>query len=74
MVFEENFMSLTATVRLQKNESLKNMNFLIHMFQSISCNNVDDAKQIYFLHTSWVKLWVHISNNAAVVVEGPQYY
>ena len=74
MMFEENFMSLTATVRLQKNEYLKNMNFLIHMFQSISCNNVVDGKQIYFLPTSWVKLWVHISNNAAVVVEGPQYY
>ena len=32
MVFEENFLRLAVTVRLQKNEYFKNVNFLIFLF------------------------------------------
>ena len=32
MVFQENFLGLTVTVRIQKNEYFKNVNFLILFF------------------------------------------
>ena len=42
-------------------------------FQSISCNSLVVAIQIYF-SPIFVKLWVHASDNIAGVERGPQYY
>ena len=41
-------------------------------FQSISYNNVVDTKQTYFSPT-FLKPWVHISDNVVGLVGGPQY-
>ena len=42
------------------------------LFQSISYDNVVVTKQIYFSST-FLKLWVHMADNAARVVGGSQY-
>ena len=49
MVFEDNFLRLTVTVRFQKNEYFKNVNVLILLFQSISHNNVIAINKITFI-------------------------
>ena len=46
MVFENNFLRLTVTVRFQKNEYFKNVNIFYPFLQSISYNNVVVTKQI----------------------------
>ena len=51
MVFEENFLRLTVTVRFQKNKYFKKVNCLTLFFQSISYNNLVVLTQIYFSFT-----------------------
>ena len=70
MEFEDNFLGLTVAVRFQKNQYFKKRELSYPFFQSIVHNNVAVIKQIYFFATSWV----HISDNIAGVVGGPQYY
>ena len=69
-MFEEKFLRLTVKVRFPKNEYFRNVNFLILFFHSISYNNVVVTKQIYFSPT-FLKSWVHISDNTAGVLGGP---
>ena len=57
MVFEKNFLRLTVTVRLQKNEHSKNVDFLILFLSKQSYKNVTETKQIYFSPT-FLKSWV----------------
>ena len=74
MVFKDNFLGLTVAVRFQKYEYFKVCEFSYpFFFQSIVYNNVVVTKQICFL-TIFLKLWVHISDNIAGLVGGPQYY
>ena len=49
MVFAENFLRLTVTVRFQKMSTSKTLVFLL--FFSVSYNNVVVTKQIYFSPT-----------------------
>ena len=71
MVSDENFLRLTVTVRFQKTSTSKACMFLL--FFSVSYNNVVVTKQIYYSLT-FLKSWVHICDNVAGVVGGPQYY
>ena len=77
MVFEENFLRLTVLASFQKKKLnkwiLQKREFFYYFLQSVSYNNVIVTIQIYFLPT-FLKLWVHISNNIAGVVGGPEYY
>ena len=73
MVFEDNFLQLTVAVRFQKNGYFKKREFSCPFFQSIIYNKLVVTKQIYFL-TTFLKSWVHIYDNIAGVVGGPQYY
>ena len=52
-------------VLFEKNEYFKNVSYFIIF--SVSYNNVVVTKQIYFSLT-FLKLWVHISNNITGVV------
>ena len=70
MVFEENFLILTVTVRFQKMSILKTWHFVLF---SVSHNDVVATKQIYFSPTL-LKSLIHISDNIAGIVEGSQYY
>ena len=72
MMFAENFLRLTVLVRFQKHGYFKNVNFLPN-FSVNSYNNLIVTKQIYFLLT-FLKSYVHIYDNIAGVVGGPQYY
>ena len=65
MVFEENILRFTVTVRFQEPE------FSYHF--SVSYNNVVVTKQIYFSPT-FLKSWVHIYGNITGIEGGPQYY
>ena len=65
MVFEENILRFTVTVRFQELE------FSYHF--SVSYNNVVVTKQIYFSPT-FLKSWVHIYGNITGIDGGPQYY
>ena len=69
MVFEEDFLRLTVTVRFQKLSTWKTWIF----FFSVSYNNFVVTEQIYFLPT-FLKSWVHLSDNITGVVGGSQYY
>ena len=73
MLLEENVFRLTVTVRLQKSYWFKTFEFCFTFSQSISYNNVLDTQKIYFAST-FLKSWVHISYNIALVVGGPKYY
>ena len=73
MVFKENTLGLTVTVRFQKNEYFKKCEFSYLFFQSISYKKVFVTKKIYF-SLKFLKSLVHISNNIAGIVGGPQYY
>ena len=70
MVSEENFLKLTVTVRFQRTSTSKTCMFLL--FFSVSYNNVVVTKRIYYSLT-FLKSWVHICDNVADVVGGPQY-
>ena len=65
MVFEENSLRLTVTVRLQKSDYFKNVNFLI--FFSVSYNKVVVVKQIYFSPT-FLKSRAHIYDSIVLQV------
>ena len=52
-------------VLFEKNEYFKNVSYFIIF--SVSYNNVVVTKQIY-LSLTFLKLWVHISNNITGVV------
>ena len=69
MVFEEDFLRSTVTVRFQKLSTWKTWIF----FFSVSYNNFVVTEQIYFLPT-FLKSWVHLSDNITGVVGGSQYY
>ena len=71
MVFKENFLRLTVIVRFQKMSTSKT--WILLLFFSVSHNNLVVTKQIYFSST-FLKSLLHISDNIASVVEGPQYY
>ena len=74
MAFEENILRLTVTVRFQKKKcALCNREFSYSFFQSISYNNVVVTKQFFF-SPIFLKSWIHISDNIAGVVGGPQDY
>ena len=68
MVFEENSLRLTVPISFQKQKKKISSYFL----ELISYNNVVVTIQIYFSSTFY-KLWVHIADNIADVVRGPEY-
>ena len=68
MVFEDNFLILTVTVSYCAKKS-----WIFLLFFSVSYNNMVVTKQIYFWPT-FLKSWVHISDDIAGVVGGLQYY
>ena len=72
MMFEHNFLGMTAAVRFKKNEYFKKREFSYPCFQSIVYNNVIVTKQIYIL-TTLLKSWVRISDNIAGAVGGQRY-
>ena len=53
---------------LSKNEYFKKVNFLVFFFQSISHNNVVSQNNLF--SSTFLKLWVHISDSIAGVVGG----
>ena len=71
MVFEENFLRSTITVRFKK-RVLQKGEFSYYFF-SVSYDKVVATKQIYFSST-FLRSWIHISDNIAGVVGGSQYY
>ena len=71
MVCEKNFLRLTVTGCFQKMSTSKMWIFLL--FLSVTYNNVVITKQIYFSST-FLKSWVHISDNIAGVVGGTEHY
>ena len=71
MVFEENFLRMTITVRFQKMSALKRWNLFTDFL--VSSNNAVFTKQIYF-SPAFFKLWVYIFEKLAGVVGDSQYY
>ena len=57
----------------KKKWALCNREFSYSFFQSISYNNVVVTKQFFF-SPIFLKSWIHISDNIAGVVGGPQDY
>ena len=78
-MFEQNFLKLTETIRFTK--EIKNKikwviqkhEFSYPFFQSVSYSNVIVTKQMYFSPT-FLKSWVHTSDNIARAVGGLEYY
>ena len=73
MVPEDNFLKIDINSSFSKKWVLKKREFPYPLFQSISYNNGVVTKQIYFSSTL-SKSWVHIPDNIAGLVGGPQYY
>ena len=72
MVFEENFWRLTVLASFQKKISTSKR-FFYYFLQSMKYNNVVVTLQINFSPT-FLKLWVHISDNIEGVAGSPEYY
>ena len=71
MLFKDNFFGLTVAIRFQKYGYFKKR--FLSFFQLTVYNNEVVTKQIHFLNT-FLKSWVHISDDIAGVIGGPHYY